>query len=72
MQVTIKHLNRVQFSIQARSHSITSDQPIENDGTDTGMTPPELMLASLGSCAAYYAAQYLKARNLAEPGLRFR
>lgn len=31
------------------------------------MTPPELLLASLGSCAAYYAVQYLKARNL---GLR--
>jgi uncharacterized OsmC-like protein len=30
------------------------------------MTPPELLLASLGSCAAFYAAQYLKTRNLAE------
>jgi uncharacterized OsmC-like protein len=33
------------------------------------MTPPELMLASLGSCAAFYAAQYLKTRNLAENGV---
>jgi len=24
------------------------------------MTPPELMLASLGSCAGYYAVDYLK------------
>lgn len=69
MQVTIKHLSHVQFSIQARSHSILSDQPIDNDGDDTGMTPPELMLASLGSCAAFYAMQYLKARNLAETGV---
>lgn len=28
------------------------------------MTPPELLLASLGSCAAFYAVQYLKSRNL--------
>ena len=69
MQVTIKHLERVKFAIQARSHTILCDQPIENDGDDTGMTPPELMLASLGSCAAFYAAQYLKARNLAETGV---
>jgi putative redox protein len=27
------------------------------------MTPPELLLASLGSCAAFYAAQYLKTRG---------
>ncbi len=33
------------------------------------MTPPELMLASLGSCAAFYAVQYLKTRNLADHGV---
>ena len=69
MQVTIKHLERVKFAIQARSHTILCDQPTENEGDDTGMTPPELMLASLGSCAAFYAVQYLKARNLAETGV---
>jgi uncharacterized OsmC-like protein len=33
------------------------------------MTPPELLLASLGSCAAFYAVQYLKTRNLAQSGV---
>ena len=69
MQVTIKHLERVKFAIQARSHTVLCDQPIENEGDDAGMTPPELMLASLGSCAAFYAVQYLNARNLAETGV---
>jgi uncharacterized OsmC-like protein len=69
MQVTIKHLDRVKFAIHARSHTILCDQPIENDGNDAGMTPPELLLASLGSCAAFYAVQYLKGRNLAQTGV---
>jgi uncharacterized OsmC-like protein len=69
MQVTIKHLEQVKFSIQSRSHTILCDQPSENGGEDTGMTPPELLLASLGSCAAFYAAQYLKTRNLAQTGV---
>ncbi|HEX9199851.1 MAG TPA: OsmC family protein [Acidobacteriaceae bacterium] len=69
MEVTIKNLGRVKFSIQARSHTVICDQPVENGGDDSGMTPPELMLASLGSCAAFYAVQYLKARNLAESGV---
>jgi hypothetical protein len=30
-----------------------SDQPVENGGDDSAMTPPELFLASLGSCAAF-------------------
>ena len=34
------------------------------------MTPPELLLASLGSCAAYYAADYLRRNNLATEGTR--
>jgi uncharacterized OsmC-like protein len=33
------------------------------------MTPPELLLASLGSCAAFYAVEYLRTRNLAQSGV---
>jgi uncharacterized OsmC-like protein len=51
---------------------VISDQPSENGGYDEGMTPPELMLASLGSCAAFYAAAYLKKHNLAKEGTRVR
>ena len=69
MEVKITHLDRVKFAIQARSHTIVCDQPAENGGEDSGMTPPELLLASLGSCAAFYAVQYLKTRNLAESGV---
>ena len=69
MEVKVTHLDQVKFSIQSRSHTILCDQPAENDGEDSGMTPPELLLASLGSCAAFYAVQYLKTRNLAESGV---
>jgi uncharacterized OsmC-like protein len=69
MEVKITHLDQVKFSIQSRSHTILCDQPAENGGEDSGMTPPELLLASLGSCAAFYAVQYLKTRNLGETGV---
>jgi uncharacterized OsmC-like protein len=69
MEVKISHLDHVKFNIQSRTHTILCDQPAENGGEDTGMTPPELLLASLGSCAAFYAAQYLKIHGLAESGV---
>ncbi|MGD0831605.1 MAG: OsmC family protein [Terracidiphilus sp.] len=69
MEVKITHLDQLKFTVQARSHSILCDQPTDNGGEDSGMTPPELLLASLGSCAAFYAAQYLKTRNLAQSGV---
>lgn len=45
------------------------DQPPSNGGADTGMTPPEYLLVALGTCAGFYAAQYLKTRSLATQGL---
>lgn len=69
MEVTVKLLDNVRFSIHSRSHSIVCDQPSENGGSDAGMTPPELMLAALGGCAEFYAVQYMKARNLEHTGL---
>lgn len=69
MEVKVSQLEGVKFDVQARSHTITCDQPESNGGADCGMTPPELLLASLGSCAAFYAAQYLKTRNLAQSGV---
>jgi putative redox protein len=70
MEVTVQHLGSVQFEIKARQHTVISDQPVENHGFDEGMTPPELFLASLGSCAAYYAAEYLRQKGLATEGTR--
>jgi uncharacterized OsmC-like protein len=69
MEVKVSHVDGVRFAIQARSHIVTSDQPLENGGEDSGMTPPEFLLASLGSCAAYYAVEYLRTRHLAETGV---
>jgi uncharacterized OsmC-like protein len=72
MEITVNHLGDVQFEIKARQHTVISDQPAENGGHYEGMTPPELMLASLGSCAAFYAAAYLKKHSLATAGTKVR
>jgi uncharacterized OsmC-like protein len=72
MEVVAEHSGGVQFEIAARGHRVLCDQPIENNGSDSGMSPPEFLLASLATCAAYYAAEYLKARRLPEEGLKVR
>jgi putative redox protein len=72
LEVTVNYANGVQFGVHARQHTIICDQPPENGGSDQGMTPPELLLASLGTCAAYYAAEYLRTRRLGLRGLHVR
>lgn len=69
IETTITWENGVRFCVNARGHEIVCDQAAENGGTDEGMTPPELLLASLGTCAAYYAAEYLRVRSIAATGL---
>jgi putative redox protein len=71
-ETSVRFVNGVSFEVEARGHKLICDQPSENGGSDTGMTPPELMTASLGTCAGYYAVQYLKARNLPLEGLSVR
>ncbi len=70
LESRITYLDGPRFRIEARGHEIVSGLPVENGGTDAGMTPPELLLGSLGSCAAYYAAEYLRAHKMPADGLR--
>lgn len=72
MQVDVRHLGGVRFEADARGHRVLCDQPIGSGGTDTGMTPPEFLLAALATCAGYYAAEYLKNRGLSRQGLSVR
>jgi putative redox protein len=70
MQVTADYAGATEFVVAARGHRVTCDQPTDNGGADSGMTPPEFLLASLATCAGFYAAQYLNARKLPAGGLK--
>ncbi len=72
MEVATHYLGGAKFEVEARGHRAICDQPRENGGSDEGMSPPEFLLASLGTCAAYYAAQYLNTRKLPARDLRIR
>ena len=45
-------------AIAARRHDIIADEPRDLGGTDEGMTPYELLLASLSSCMALTMRMY--------------
>lgn len=69
METNVRYLGGVKFEAECRGHKVVSDQPIEAKGDDAGMTPPELLLASLGTCMAFYAAYYLNLNQLSTEGL---
>jgi putative redox protein len=53
-------LEKQQFktTIQTRQHTFFADEPADLQGTDTGATPTEYLLASLGSCTAITLRMY--------------
>jgi putative redox protein len=68
-RTTVTYEDGLRFRAIARGHELICDQLVENGGSDAGMTPPELLLASLGTCVMYYAAEYLRARGMSAAGL---
>ena len=44
--------------ISTAAHELTSDEPEKRGGTNTGPSPYELMLASLGACTAITLRMY--------------
>ncbi len=72
MEITVHHIGGAKFEATARGHRVVCDQPPANGGADEGMTPPEFLLVSLGTCAGFYAAQYLKNHSLPVEGLDIR
>lgn len=53
--MTVDYSGKYEFHAKVRGHEIVSDQPVAKHGEDHGPTPPELLIASLGSCIAIYA-----------------
>lgn len=49
--------------VYAGGHFIYADEPAELGGTDEGMSPAALLLASLGSCTAITIRMYADRKN---------
>jgi len=45
-------------TIRARTHQILADEPQDNNGTDTGPAPYELLLAALAACTSLTLRMY--------------
>lgn len=63
MSITVHHEAKDRFRIDVRGHEIVVDQPAPASD-DAGPTPTELFVASLASCAAFFARRFLARHGL--------
>lgn len=58
MMLTVRYQGDSRYEIEARSHTLVTDQPVEEGGGNAGMTPVEVFVGSLASCVAYFVGRY--------------
>lgn len=58
------------FKTHMGSHELTVDVPPGMGGQDRGPQPPELFVASLGSCVGALVAEYCRNKGLDAQGMR--
>jgi putative redox protein len=66
--VLVEHSTGTKYVATMRGHEVRVDQPLAAGGTDAGPTPSELLVASLATCVAYCAGQYLERHSLSRTG----
>ncbi|HET9932836.1 MAG TPA: OsmC family protein [Polyangiaceae bacterium] len=71
MKCVVESAGSVASTATLGSHTMLFDQPRSvPGGEDSGPSPLDVMVASVGACAHYFAAAFLLARRIAADGLR--
>ncbi|MGK2943155.1 MAG: OsmC family protein [Desulfuromonadales bacterium] len=60
----------VQVNAQFDGFAIATDQPESSGGLNSAPSPFELFLASLGTCAGFFALRFCQQRELPTTGMR--
>jgi len=62
--ITTYYKGDMLFESEIGNHKLTIDVPASMGGSDRGPTPPQLFVASLGSCIGAFVAQYCEKNGI--------
>jgi ribosomal protein S12 methylthiotransferase accessory factor len=69
MELNIRFPGGLAVEADLDGHTVRTDQPEAAGGGGAAPSPFDLFLASIGTCAGYYALRFCQARGLATEGL---
>lgn len=70
MQLMIEHEEAMCFAAGSGEHRITIDLPEPQGGSGRGLAPPQLFMASLGTCIGVYVVDYCESVGVPSRGLK--
>lgn len=68
MTLEARYKGGARFDITSGGHMLVTDQPVEDAGSDAGMSPVELFVASLAGCIGYFVARYCARHQIPSEG----
>lgn len=68
-KITTFYTGDMLFESKIGNHTITIDVPASMGGSDRGPIPPDLFVASLGSCIGAFVAQYCENNGIDDTGM---
>jgi putative redox protein len=69
-KLTVQWDGGYRMMVESRNHRLISDQPAEEGGRDTGMSPVEIFVGSLGACMSYFAVRFFERHGLSPSGFK--
>ena len=71
MEMEVRYEGNGKYVSNCRGHEVVSCL-MGDSGKTEGMTPPELLIASLGSCMGIYAANYCENTGMSSEGMKLK
>lgn len=69
MELRISLLGKKKISAHFDGYEVSTDQPKKSGGDGSAPSPFDLFLASIGTCAGFFAQSYCQAHNLPTDGI---
>lgn len=61
--VVVRSAEGYRTAVHARNHVFFADEPLNDSGADSGPTPTEMLLGSLGSCIVITTQMFARRKN---------
>ena len=70
MKLSVAYQGGTRYDILSDRHRVVTDQPIDDGGADSGMSPVELFVGSVASCVGYFVGQFCARHDISREGLK--
>lgn len=70
--VDVNFIKGALITAEIDGYTVITDQPVENGGSDLACNPFQLFMASVATCAGYFALMNLTTKRLPTEGLNVR